>query len=329
MKTEEKIPILAIVGPTASGKTALGVELAKCYHGEVVSADSMQIYQGMDIATAKPTPEEMQGIPHHLISVLSRDTLFSVADYVKLAEEKIMQIVQRGKLPILVGGTGLYIASLLDHVKFAETKQDAALRKELTDYAETNGAAALHSRLAALDPEAAASIHPNNIVRVVRALEVTMLSDKPFSVQKGESRLVDSPYNSCIIGLDYADRAVLYERINQRVDQMVLNGLVEESYAVWKTHPQQTAANAIGYKELIPYFSGDCDLETCIDKLKQETRRYAKRQLTWFRKRNDVMWIKLYEINNNKEILEKCKKIIAKRQFLCYNRIGLFERTEK
>lgn len=329
MQTKEKIPILAVVGPTASGKTALGVELAKVYNGEVVSADSMQIYKGMDIATAKPTPEEMQGVPHHLIDILPRDTIFNVADYVKLAEQAIADIIQRGKLPILVGGTGLYLASLLDNVQFAETKQDAALRKELTDYAETHGTEALHERLKAVDPVAAAAIHPNNVVRVVRALEVTLLSGKPFSVQKAESRTQPSPYDACIIGLDYEDRQVLYDRINRRVDLMVENGLVEESYAVWKTNPKQTAANAIGYKELIPYFTGESDLSACIDKLKQETRRYAKRQLTWFRKRTDVVWIKLYKFNNNKEILEKSKKIIAKQQFLCYNRIGLFETTEK
>ena len=181
----------------------------------------------------------------------------------------------------------------------------------------------------AVDPVAAAAIHPNNVVRVVRALEVTLLSGKPFSVQKAESRTQPSPYDACIIGLDYEDRQVLYDRINRRVDLMVENGLVEESYAVWKTNPKQTAANAIGYKELIPYFTGESDLSACIDKLKQETRRYAKRQLTWFRKRADVVWIKLYKFNNNKEILEKSKKIIAKQQFLCYNRIGLFETTEK
>ncbi len=313
---KEKIPVLAVVGPTASGKTALGVQLAQIYHGEVVSADSMQIYQGMDIATAKPTPEEMAGVPHHLINLLPRDTLFNVADYVKLAEEAIAQITQRGHLPILVGGTGLYVASLLDHIQFAETKQDPALRQSLTAYAAEHGNAALHAKLEAVDPVAAAAIHPNNVVRVVRALEVTLCSDKPFSTQKAESRLRESPYRSCIIGLDYADRSVLYDRINRRVEQMVQNGLVEESYAVWKTNPEQTAANAIGYKELIPYFEGRDNLPACIEKLKQETRRYAKRQLTWFRKRDDVMWINMCEINNNKEILEKCKKMIAKKQFL-------------
>ena len=306
MQTKEKIPILAVVGPTASGKTALGVELAKAYNGEVVSADSMQIYKGMDIATAKPTPEEMQGIPHHLIDILPRDTIFNVADYVKLAEQAIADITQRGKLPILVGGTGLYLASLLDNVQFAETKQDAALRKELTDYAETHGTEALHERLKAVDPAAAAVIHPNNVVRVVRALEVTLLSGKPFSVQKAESRTQPSPYDACIIGLDYEDRQVLYDRINRRVDLMVENGLVEESYAVWKTNPKQTAANAIGYKELRPYLEGKEELSAALEKVKQASRNYAKRQLTWFRREKTVTMVNWDEYDYDKNKLLAC-----------------------
>lgn len=303
--------ILAVAGPTASGKTSLGVELAKEYDGEVISADSMQIYKGMDIASAKPTEDEMQGIPHHLIDFLDRGTVFSAADYVKLANEKIREILSRGKLPIIVGGTGLYISSLLDNVKFSEGGSDEAYRAELYEFAGKNGNEALHARLAEIDSEAAESIHPNNLVRVIRALEVYHVTGRTFSKLKSESRLEESPYDSLIIGLDYADRQVLYNRINLRVDEMVKSGLIEEARELWLESGMRTAANAIGFKELIPYFENIMTLEDCIDKIKQETRRYAKRQLTWFRKNERINWIILGEFDKKYEISEKSKKCIA------------------
>ena len=311
MHNNNKPRVLAVVGPTASGKTGLGIELAKAYGGEVISADSMQIYKGMDIASAKPTAEEMQGIPHHLIDFLDRDVTFSAADYVKLAKEKIDEVLSRGKLPIIVGGTGLYIDSLLENVKFSEGGSDEEYRAELYEFARTEGNEALYSRLVQADPEAAESVHPNNIVRVVRALEVIHITGRRFSELKKESRLVESPYDSLIIGLNYADREMLYRRINLRVDEMVKNGLVDEARELWQESGMKTAANAIGYKELIPYFEKKMTLEECIDKIKQETRRYAKRQLTWFRKNQRIQWIILGEINKNNEILEKSKKCIA------------------
>ncbi|MBQ8687015.1 MAG: tRNA (adenosine(37)-N6)-dimethylallyltransferase MiaA, partial [Ruminococcus sp.] len=260
MTEPEKNPVLAVVGPTASGKTALGVALAQMYGGEIVSADSMQIYKGMSIATAKPTEAEMQGIPHHLMDFLERDVSFSVAEYVSLAGKIISDIHARGKLPIVVGGTGLYVSSLLENVRFAETRQNPQLRAELTAFAQEHGAEALHQRLAELDWEAAAEIHPNNLVRVIRALEVCLETGEKFSRMKAESRSVPTPYRSCMIGLDYADRDVLYDRINLRVERMVGQGLVEEAYAVWKQGDMKTASNAIGYKELIPYFEGYASL---------------------------------------------------------------------
>lgn len=311
MNDKNKAFILAVAGPTASGKTSLGVELAKEYDGEVISADSMQIYKGMDIASAKPTEEEMQGIPHHLIDFLDRGIVFSAADYVKLANEKIREVLGRGKLPIIVGGTGLYISSLLDNVKFSEGGSDEAYRAELYDFAEKNGNEALHARLAETDSEAAESIHPNNLVRVIRALEVYHVTGRTFSELKSESRLEESPYDSMIIGLDYADRQMLYNRINLRVDEMVKNGLIEEARELWQESGMKTAANAIGFKELIPYFENTMSLEECIDKIKQETRRYAKRQLTWFRKNERINWIILGEFDKKYEILEKSKKCIA------------------
>lgn len=319
MTEMKKIPVLAIVGPTASGKTGLGVELAKLYHGEVVSADSMQIYTGLDIATAKPTPEEMCGVPHHLIGCVPMDASFSVADYMALAKPLLEQIYDRKRLPILVGGTGLYVSSLLSNVQLSPARQDAALRQELFAFAEVHGNEALHGRLAEIDPQAASEMHPNNLVRVVRALEVCLTSGKTFTQYKAESHRVPSPYHALQIGLTYADRQLLYDRINRRVDEMAANGLVEEARAVYENAALRTAYHAIGYKELIPYFEQKMTLTECLDKIKQETRRYAKRQLTWFRKNGEIQWIILDRCDRKKEILEKCQKMIAKSGIMCYN----------
>lgn len=307
-----KPKILAVCGPTASGKTWLGVQLALAYGGEVISADSMQIYKGMDIASAKPTTEEMQGVPHHLISLLDRGTSFSAADYVTLANEKIRDVLSRGRLPVIVGGTGLYIDSLLNNVNFSEAKSDEAYREKLYGIAREQGNETLYNMLADADPEAAAAIHMNNLVRVVRALEVIHTTGRRFSELKAESRLVESPYDSVIIGLNTSDRAVLYERIDRRVDEMTAAGLVEEARQLWQEGEMKTAANAIGYKELIPYFENNMTLEACIDKIKQETRRYAKRQLTWFRRNDRIEWIIFDDFSKKCEILEKSQKAIAK-----------------
>lgn len=308
----DKIRVIAIVGPTASGKTALGAEIAEEFSGEVVSADSMQIYKGMDIATAKPTKEEMRGIPHHLIGFLDRNVSFSVADYVELAGSVIGDISERKKLPVIVGGTGLYVSSLLDNIKFADIKSDAGLRKKLEDEAERLGNSYLFEKLEKVDPESAAELHPNNLVRVIRALEVYELTGKKLSLFKAESRLEESPYDPVMIGLDYNDRQILYDRINKRVDIMVKNGLVEEAQSIFDSCNMKTAGNAIGYKELIPYFKKEKSLEECISKIKQETRRYAKRQLTWFRKNAKINWLKLDEFDNKEKIFLFCKELIAK-----------------
>lgn len=308
----KKPKILAVCGPTASGKTWLGVELALAYGGEVISADSIQIYKGMDTASAKPTKEEMKGVPHHLISVLDRNVTFSVSDYVKLAREKTEDILSRGKLPIIVGGTGLYIDSFLNNITFSEVKSDEEYRKELYKFAEENGNEALYEKLVSADPEASESIHMNNLVRVVRALEVIHVTGRKFSELKAESRLHESPYESIILGLNASDRAVLYDRINQRVDEMVENGLIDEARSLWLEGGMATASNAIGYKELIPYFENNASLWECLDKIKQETRRYAKRQLTWFRKNDSIEWIIIDDFSKKCEIFEKSQKAIAK-----------------
>ena len=305
-----KPKILAVVGATASGKTSLGVELAKKYNGEVISADSMQIYKGLDIASAKPATEEMQGIPHHLIDFLDRDVSFSVSDYVKLANEKIKDIISREKLPIIVGGTGLYIDSLLNNVKFSEGGSDEVYREKLYTIAREKGNEYLYNILLETDPLSAETIHMNNLVRVIRALEVFHVTGRRFSELKAESRLTESPYDSLIIGLNFHDRQILYDRINKRVDEMLKMGLVDEAKNVWKAGNQKTASNAIGYKELIPYFENTMTISECVDRIKQETRRYAKRQLTWFRKNTRIQWIFLDEINKKSEILEKSQKTI-------------------
>ncbi len=315
----EKIKTVVIAGPTASGKTGLGVEIAKEFDGEVVSADSMQIYKGMDIATAKPTAEEMQGIPHHLIDFLERDKAFSVADYVELAGEKIRDIHSRGKLPVIVGGTGLYISSLIDNIQFPDIKSDPEIRRRIEQEMEQYGREAVFERLRNVDPETAEELHPNNTVRVIRALEVYEITRRKLSEFKAESRLVPSPYEPMMLGLNYNDRSRLYEKINLRVDIMVKNGLVQEAKEVFEKGKMKTSANAIGFKELIPYFENRENLDACIEKIKQETRKYAKRQLTWFRKNAKIQWIMLDEFDNKEKIFAYCKKNIAKRFSLCYN----------
>ncbi len=313
---EKKQPLIAVVGPTASGKTAVGIALAKEYNGEVVSADSMQIYKGMDIATAKPDEEEMQGIPHHLISELEPTSSFSVAEYVKLAQQKIEDIAARGKIPILVGGTGLYVSSLIDNINFDNAITDGSVRRRLTEEAEQIGNEAMLERLREIDPEAAEKIPAANLVRVIRALEVYEVTGIPFSRHKELNRMQDSLYNACMIGLTYKDRNVLYDRINKRVDIMLQKGLIEECRAVYENEKLGTACQAIGYKELIPYFENKKTKEECIDKIKQYSRNYAKRQLTWFRRDERIQWVEIDEDTAFSTIIAECKKVVAKTEIL-------------
>lgn len=307
-----KIPVIAVVGPTASGKTALAVEIAKLYDGEVVSADSMQIYKGLSIATAKPTAEEMQGIPHHLIDFLEPNEDFSVADYVKAAGEIIRDIHERGKMPIVCGGTGLYVSSLLDNVKFDDTGSDENIRKRLEQEAKEFGSHHLWEKLYKIDPETAEKVHENNLSRVIRGLEVYELTGVKLSQHKINSRLEETPYDAKIFGLTAEDRQFIYDRINKRVDIMVENGLLEECRQVYENYHLSTAHQAIGYKELIPYFEKQASLEECLDKIKQESRHYAKRQLTWFRRVKGINWIEIDKCESLKKILEKIQNIIAK-----------------
>ena len=318
--TAQKIPLIGVVGPTASGKTRLGVQLACHFDGEVVSVDSMQIYKTMDVATAKPTLEEMEGIPHHLVDFLPPDQPFSLAEYQVLAEKAIREIRSRNRMPVLVGGTGLYLHTLIDHVSLSETGEDPALRKRLTDIAREQGNEALLDMLRKLDPETAERLHPNNLPRVIRAIEVCQLTGKPMSQHLRESRLRESPYAPCLIGLDCRDRQKLYDRINRRVDLMMEQGLLEEARQAMETS-MQTAAQAIGCKELFPYLRGEASLEACVDHLKQSTRHYAKRQLTWFRRDPRIFWIYLDEEKDFLEILKKSVLTVENSGILCYNKV--------
>ena len=315
-KSTEKIPVIVVCGPTASGKTAVGVELALRLGGEVVSADSMQIYKGLAISTAKPSFEEMKGVPHYLMDFLTPDEPFSVADYVKMARECISDIRSRGKLPIIVGGTGLYINSLIDNISFDHIVSDDSLRKELEEEAVKMGKEHMHEKLRSLDPQAAESIHPNNVIRVIRAIEMCLLSGRTGSENREESRKNESPYEPCMIGLTCFDRQVLYDRINRRVDKMFEDGLEAEVRAVYEKYKLRTAFNAIGFKEMIPYFEGECSLEEAADKIKQESRHYAKRQLTWFRRDVRITWVDTANSEQFDGIISNCLNIVAKSKIM-------------
>ena len=316
MEINNKIPLIVIVGATASGKTGLSIILAKKLDGEIISADSMQIYKGMDIATAKPTVSEMSGIPHHLMNFLSPYESFSVAEYVKMTREKIQDIYNRGKLPILVGGTGLYISSILDNVQFTEGDTDYALRERLKKRLENEGAENLLNELKRFDPKTAQTLLPSNTKRIIRAFEIYETTGVTMSEQIEKSKSIPSPYKSLVIGLNYSNRQNLYNRINERVDMMLQKGLLEETKFVLSQNYCKNAMSAIGYKELVPYLKGEVTFEQAVDKLKMETRRYAKRQLTWFRKISNINWINVDEYGNYEEILKKSMDIIEENNIL-------------
>ena len=290
--SNDKRPVLAVVGPTATGKTALGVRLARRFGGEIISADSMQIYRGLDIGTAKVTPAEAEGVPHHCVDILPPEAAFSVADFTALAGRLAAEIDARGRLPILVGGTGLYIQSFLYGVRFTEEKAPDGLREQLAAELAARGPAALYAELQAADPEAAAAIHPNNHLRVLRALEHYRATGRRLSEQKAASLPAQRPYRALVLGLDFAARSDLYRRIDLRVDRMMAQGLLAEAETVYRRRDSyRTAAQAIGYKEFFPYFAGQAPLDACVEQLKQASRRYAKRQLTWFRHMDGVVWL--------------------------------------
>lgn len=303
--------VIIIIGPTASGKTKLSIDLALSINGEIVSADSMQIYRYMDIGTAKPSKEEMNGVRHYLIDEIYPDEEFSVARYQELAYRYIDKILGEKKIPIVVGGTGLYINSLIYNINFSETISDWELRERLKKEAEEKGNEYLHDKLREVDPEAAGRIHPNDIKRVIRALEVYEYTKKPISYHQEVSRQDPPRYQFTLIGLN-RDREKLYERINQRVDLMIKNGLVDEvKRLIDMGYDRNTIAiQGLGYKEILSYLRGEMSLEDAIYILKRDTRHYAKRQMTWFKRIENVFWIDV-DGRNEPEILKNVQDYIA------------------
>lgn len=288
----KKKPLIILTGPTAVGKTKASIGLAKAVDGEIISADSMQVYRHMDIGSAKIKPEEMEGIPHHLIDVLEPDDEFHVVKFQELAKKAMREIWERGHIPIVTGGTGFYIQALLYDIDFDENEKEDACRKELEAYAREHGAEALHEKLALVDPASAEMIHPNNIKRVIRALEFYEQTGKRISEHNETQRQRESPYAFAYFVLT-DDRAHLYERINRRVDQMIEEGLVNEVQALKdKGYTKQLVSmQGLGYKEILDYLDGNCTLEEAIYTIKRDTRHFAKRQLTWFKRERDVIWI--------------------------------------
>lgn len=289
----KKIPLVVVAGPTASGKTGLAIEIAKRFDGEVVSADSMQIYKYMDIGTAKPTAEERAMCPHYLIDFVEPDEEFSVADYTRLAHEKIADIYKRGKLPVMCGGTGLYINSVVNDVEFGEMESDQKLRSELEEIGRAEGGEKLIEILEKFDPVSAKRLHPNNMRRVIRAIEFYKLTGVPISEHQEMTKQIESRYDPVMFCIDH-DRDILYDRINKRVDIMIRDGLLDEVKRIMDMGytKELNSMKGIGYKEIMDYFNGECTLEEAVENVKQGSRRYAKRQLTWFRRDERIIMLK-------------------------------------
>ena len=290
----DKIKLCCICGPTASGKTSVGVNVAKFLDSEVISADSMQIYNEISVSTAKPNKIEMQGVKHHLIGHVSIFDDYSVARYVEEAKSIINKIHKEGKIPVIVGGTGLYIDSLLNNIEFLDSNCNIKRRNELKEEAEKFGNIFLFEKLRKIDRESVERIHVNDINRIIRALEIFEQTGKTMTQQISESKSKGSPYDVCKIGLYFEDRSMLYEKINLRVDEMIKNGLVNEAKIYYDIYNNAvTSSQAIGIKELFPYFNGESSLNECIDNIKMETRRYAKRQISWFKRDKNTQWFNM------------------------------------
>ena len=301
-----KPTVIVICGPTASGKTALSIELAKRINGEIVSADSMQIYKDMNIGSAKVTKEEMQGVKHYLVDCVSPDKRYSVANYKQDAKQAIEEILQKGKTPIVVGGTGLYIDALIYEIEYTDIKIDENYRKKLEEIKEKEGIEVLYKKALEIDPDAMQKISPNDYKRIARVLEIYQATGKTKTDQEKESRLKEIPYNYKVFAIDY-DREKLYERINKRVDLMIEKGLIEEVKNLLKKYKEfPTSMQGLGYKEVKQYLEGELTKEEMIEKIKQESRRYAKRQFTWFRKNKQTIWLNgLESVSKNIEIILK------------------------
>ncbi len=310
--------VVVIFGPTASGKSKLAIDVCKQLNGEVVSADSMQIYRKMDIGTAKALPEEQQGIPHHLIDIIEPNENYSLENFLKDCESTVDDVLSRGKLPVIAGGTGLYISSFINGVELAEAKIDDNYRKTMETIADTEGNLSIKQLLYGIDKQAYLKLKTNDRKRIIRALEVYRATGKTIS-QNNEDSQGNSKYNFIIFGLNCENRNVLYERINLRVDEMMKNGLEQEARILYNLNLSDTARQAIGYKELFGYFNGDKSLEQAVEEIKQYSRNYAKRQITWFKKELNVTWIPIDE-KNYEEILKNTVNGIVKNANVCYNK---------
>lgn len=314
----EKKPLIILTGPTAVGKTKASIGLAKAIGGEIISADSMQVYRHMDIGSAKITKEEMADVPHYLIDVLEPEEEFHVVRFQQMAKAAMTDIYSRGKIPIIVGGTGFYIQALLYDIDFTENEGDSVYREKLEALAKEKGAAYLHGQLAMVDPKSAEEIHANNIKRVIRALEFYHQTGQKISEHNERERQKESPYQFCYFVLNDR-RECLYERIDQRVDQMIRNGLVQEVQALKERGctKQMVSMQGLGYKEIFSYLEGDCSLEEAVYIIKRDTRHFAKRQLTWFKRERDVIWVQKDELNyDDKKLLQSLLESIKERMNL-------------
>ncbi len=314
----EKKPLIILTGPTAVGKTKASIGLAKAIGGEIISADSMQVYRHMDIGSAKITKEEMADVPHYLIDVLEPEEEFHVVRFQQMAKAAMADIYSRGKIPIIVGGTGFYIQALLYDIDFTENEGDSVYREKLEALAKEKGAAYLHGQLAMVDPKSAEEIHANNIKRVIRALEFYHQTGQKISEHNERERQKESPYQFCYFVLNDR-RECLYERIDQRVDQMIRNGLVQEVQTLKERGctKQMVSMQGLGYKEIFSYLEGDCSLEEAVYIIKRDTRHFAKRQLTWFKRERDVIWVHKDELNyDDKKLLQSLLESIKERMNL-------------
>lgn len=309
-----KKPIIVLTGPTAVGKTKLSIELAKTLNGEIISADSMQVYRHMDIGTAKIKPDEMEGITHYLVDVLEPEEEFHVVRFKELALAAMEQIYAKNKIPIVVGGTGFYIQALLNDIDFSKTETDHSYREHLASLANEKGSEFLHDMLKEVDPVSAQNIHANNVKRVIRALEYFKDTGCPISSHNEEQAGKDSPYNFLYIVLTN-DREILYNRINDRVDHMVENGLIDEvkDLLLRGCTSDLVSMQGLGYKEIIPYLNGEITLEDAIYILKRDTRHFAKRQLTWFKREKSVTLVSKADFNNEEEILNYIMTLIKEK----------------
>ena len=313
-----KKPLIVLTGPTAVGKTSLSISLAKAVNGEIISADSMQVYKGMDIGSAKIRKEEMQGVTHYLVDILEPEEEFHIVKFQELAKAAMEEIYAKGKIPILVGGTGFYIQAVTRDIDFTQAEQETSYREELEQLAKEKGAEYLHEKLREVDPKSAENIHANNVKRVIRALEFYHQNGTPISEHNEEQKQQTSPYNLAYFVLT-APREILYERIDRRVDQMMEEGLLEEVKSLRERgcHRGMVSMQGLGYKEIHAYLEGEYPLEEAVRILKRDTRHFAKRQLTWFRREQDVIWVDKEQFHwNEAEILEYMMSVLKERDLL-------------